>query len=137
MNRKDDETEVEAAETQRLDKWLWYARLVKSRTMASGLVSNGRVRVNRQRVDKPSHALRIGDVVTATVNRRIIVAKVLAPGLRRGPAVEARMLYEDLSPPPQVGDGSELGARLGQPVPGPRPDKRQRRELSALKRREQ
>lgn len=135
MSRKDEETGAVAAGTQRLDKWLWFARLLKSRTMAAGLVSDGRVRVNRQRVDKPSHALHVGDVVTATVHRRVVVAKVLALGQRRGPAVEARLLYEDLSPPPQP-ETAETAERGGGAAPGPRPDKRERREIAAFKRRD-
>ena len=136
MSREDDETEAEAAGTQRLDKWLWFTRLVKSRTLAAGLVSDGRVRVNRERLDKPSHALRVGDVVTATVHRRVVVAKVLALGRRRGPAAEARLLYEDLSPPPPPPEDATTAERGGGMAPGPRPDKRERREINAFKRRE-
>lgn len=84
---------------QRLDKWLWFARVVKSRTMAAGLVTSGKVRVNRQKVDKPAHALKPGDVVTVSVGRRVRVLKVVASGLRRGPASEAHGLFDELTPP--------------------------------------
>jgi ribosome-associated heat shock protein Hsp15 len=83
---------------QRLDKWLWFARVVKSRTLAASLVTSGKVRVNRQRIDKPAHALKPGDVVTVSVGRRVRVLKVVAPGLRRGPASEAHELFEELAP---------------------------------------
>lgn len=83
---------------QRLDKWLWYARVVKTRSLAAALVTRGRVRVNRERIQKPSQTVKPGDVITASVSRDMRVLKVLLPGTRRGPASEAQTLYEDLSP---------------------------------------
>jgi ribosome-associated heat shock protein Hsp15 len=80
----------------RLDKWLWQARLCKTRTVASRLVAEGAVRVNAERVLKPATLLRIGDGVTFAQGRTIRVLRVRALGLRRGPAPEARELYEDL-----------------------------------------
>lgn len=96
-----DEVEPQASAPtsgQRLDKWLWFARVVKSRTLATGLVTSGKVRVNRQRVDKPAHALKVGDVVTVSVGRNVRVLKFVAPGVRRGPASEAQGLFEELTP---------------------------------------
>ena len=55
---------------QRIDKWLWYTRAIKSRTLAAGLVEDGRVRINREKITKPSHGVKIGDVVTASINDR-------------------------------------------------------------------
>ncbi|MGD9670434.1 MAG: RNA-binding S4 domain-containing protein [Hyphomicrobiaceae bacterium] len=83
---------------QRLDKWLWFARVVKSRTLAAGLVTSGKVRVNRQKIDKPAHAVKIGDVVTVSVGRKVRILKVVASGIRRGPASEAQGLFEELTP---------------------------------------
>ena len=83
----------------RLDKWLWHARLVKSRTLASRLVTEGKVRVNREKVTKPAYSIKPGDVITAAIHARIRVLRVLHLGARRGPASEAQALYEDLSPP--------------------------------------
>lgn len=83
---------------QRLDKWLWYARVVKTRTLAQKLVAGGTVRVNGQRVTQPDHRLAIGDGLTILVHERLRVLKVVAPGEKRGPASEAALLYEDLSP---------------------------------------
>jgi ribosome-associated heat shock protein Hsp15 len=83
---------------QRLDKWLYFARLAKSRTLAADLILAGKVRVNRARAGKPSQLLRTGEVVTIALHGRVLVLKVLAPGQRRGPAPEARGLYEVLSP---------------------------------------
>lgn len=126
-----DDTAKTEAGTQRLDKWLWFTRLVKSRTLAASLVSGGKVRLNRVRVEKPSHVVRVGDVVTATAHQRVRVLKVLALGERRGPPAAARLLYEDLSPP-VVSTGPPMIA--AGPTSGGRPTKKERRELTALKR---
>jgi ribosome-associated heat shock protein Hsp15 len=85
---------------QRLDKWLYFARLAKSRTVAADLILGGKVRINRARVGKPSQLLRIWEVVTIALHGRVLVLKVLDAGRRRGPAAEARTLYEVVSPPP-------------------------------------
>jgi ribosome-associated heat shock protein Hsp15 len=85
---------------QRLDKWLYFARLAKSRTLAAEWILAGKVRVNRARAGKPSQLLRPGEVVTIALHGRVLVLKVLAAGERRGPASEARGLYEVLSPAP-------------------------------------
>jgi ribosome-associated heat shock protein Hsp15 len=85
-------------EVQRLDKWLWFVRLVRSRTSAAALVGDGKVRVNRERASKPSQTLRVGDVVTVAVRAQVRVLRVLAVGARRGPPAEARRLYEELTP---------------------------------------
>jgi ribosome-associated heat shock protein Hsp15 len=110
------------AEAQRLDKWLWFARVVKSRTLAAALVIDRKVRVNRERASKPSQMLRVGDVVTVAVHARVRVLKVLAAGARRGPPAEACLLYEDLTP--QVtgrgGAGSEASPIDEPTVRGPR-----------------
>lgn len=82
---------------QRIDKWLWFARIVKTRAVAAALVTGGHVRVNRQKVVKPSHDIGPDDVVTATVAGRVRVLRVLGCAVRRGPATDAQALYEDLS----------------------------------------
>lgn len=78
---------------QRLDRWLWFARLMKSRTSAAQLVGSGKVRVNRVRVVKPSHPLREGDVLTIALRSEVRVIEILSLGDRRGPPQEARLLY--------------------------------------------
>jgi ribosome-associated heat shock protein Hsp15 len=85
--------------SQRIDKWLWFARVVKTRSLATTLVSRGAVRVNRQKISKPSHPVAPGDILTLAIGGRIRVLKVLAAGTRRGPVAEARLLHEDLSAP--------------------------------------
>jgi len=83
---------------QRIDKWLVFARVVKSRSLAARLVQAGRVRRNRDKAQQTSDTVNVGDVLTITLDRRILVYRVLHAGLRRGTAEEARRLYEDLSP---------------------------------------
>lgn len=82
----------------RLDKWLWYARFYKSRTLAAGACTAGRIRVNGAPIDKANQVIKTGDVLTFPHGPRIRVVRVLALGARRGPASEARLLYEDLAP---------------------------------------
>lgn len=86
-------------EIQRLDKWLWFARFFKTRSLAARLCEGGRVRINRVPVAKAHQAIRVGDVLTFPQARQIRVVRVLALGDRRGPASEAQRLYEDLAPP--------------------------------------
>jgi len=83
---------------QRLDKWLWHARIARTRSMAGRLVAGGKVRVNRQRVTKPAHPLHPGDVITLMLAGRVWVLRIEALAERRGPAAEARGLYADLTP---------------------------------------
>jgi ribosome-associated heat shock protein Hsp15 len=115
------------ASRQRLDKWLWFARIVKSRTLAAKLVSDGHVRVNSTRIDTPAKAVGPGDVLTVSLPQDVKVLKILASGSRRGPFEEARLLYKDLSPPPQAGDGAILMPK--REAGAGRPTKRDRRVL--------
>ncbi len=82
---------------QRLDKWLWFARFAKTRTLAAKLVTSGFVRVNGQRTDNAAKAVAVGDVVTIALSRATLVVRVEGLGERRGPAPEARQLYIDLN----------------------------------------
>lgn len=88
-----------AGEAIRLDKWLWQARFCKSRALAARLVTEDVVRLNGARVTKPAAALKIGDGLSFAVGGRVRIVRVLALGLRRGPASEARTLYADLDEP--------------------------------------
>ncbi|BBB95799.1 MULTISPECIES: RNA-binding S4 domain-containing protein [Bradyrhizobium] len=81
---------------QRLDKWLWHARLVKARTSAAELVASGHVRVNGTREKSPGHPVKAGDVVTVALDNSVRVLKVTGFAERRGDASSARVLYEDL-----------------------------------------
>lgn len=86
----------EDAGWQRLDKFLFHARFVKTRGLAGRLIAAGGVRINRQITEKPHARLRPGDVLTLALPVGVLVIRVLALGRRRGPAVEARRLYEEI-----------------------------------------
>lgn len=83
----------------RIDKWLWHARVTKTRSLAAKLVETGGVRVNHCKIVKPAHDVGPGDVVTVAIHESVRVLKVLAPGLRRGPASEARQLFQEIEAP--------------------------------------
>ncbi|MFN3656068.1 MAG: S4 domain-containing protein [Pseudolabrys sp.] len=85
----------ELAGRQRIDKWLWHARMVRTRSAAAALVAAGHVRVNAVRVTAPGHLLRTGDVVTLALDRAVRVIEVTGFCARRGDAAAARALYRD------------------------------------------
>ena len=121
------------AQSRRLDKWLWFARVVKSRTMAAGLIEDGKARLNRCKVLKPSQGVRTGDVLTVAVGPRVRVLKILALGERRGPPTEARALFEDLTSRDAVGASAAPPAQAARPPGSGRPTKRDRRQVERLK----
>ncbi|MCC7320410.1 MAG: RNA-binding S4 domain-containing protein [Rubellimicrobium sp.] len=82
----------------RLDKWLWQARFCRSRSLAAALVAEGRVRVNAEPALKPARPVGPGDVLTFVQGGAVRVLRILACGTRRGPASEARLLYEEIAP---------------------------------------
>jgi ribosome-associated heat shock protein Hsp15 len=83
-------------ERQRLDKWLWHARVVKARTSAVRLVEAGHVRINGVREKAPGHGVKPGDVLTIALDNSVRILKVAGFSDRRGDAAAARVLYEDL-----------------------------------------
>lgn len=119
-------------EKQRLDKWLFFSRAVKSRTLAQKLIETGAVRVNSERTERSDHKVGAGDVLTMTIHNQLRVWRILDAGERRGPAPEAQGLYEDLSPPPlPKADPIPL---FGQREPGSgRPTKKERRDIDRLR----
>jgi ribosome-associated heat shock protein Hsp15 len=119
----------------RVDKWLWHARFFKSRTLATRLVSAGRLRVNRRIIAKPRYLVGPGDVLTFAKGPNIRVIEVLAIGKRRGPAAEASTLYNDLSPPrPRKREEAGPDPRPARRDPGSgRPTKRERRATDRLR----
>jgi len=114
---------------QRIDKWLFFARLVKSRSLAAKLAQSGRVRVNRAKITQAAYAIKAGDVLTINLDRRVLVWKVLDTGHRRGPAAEARLLYDDLSPAAPPLEKGVLAAPPLRPRGAGRPTKKERRAL--------
>lgn len=114
----------------RLDKWLWYARVVKTRTLAQKLVASGVVRVDSIRITGPDYKIAPGMVLTMTVQERIRIFKIVALGKSRRPASEAALLYEDLSPPVLPREKTLPG--IDRPKGAGRPTKRERRETDAF-----
>lgn len=114
---------------QRLDKWLWCARLTKTRSGAARLIAAGKVRINGERTLKPSRLVHAGDVITAAHLGRLSVIRVVDIAKRRGPASAAQTLYEDLTPkdisPPERPQAQMHACR--------RPTKRDRRRLHAFR----
>jgi ribosome-associated heat shock protein Hsp15 len=112
---------------QRLDRWLFFSRAVKSRSLAQKLIEAGVVRVNSERTIASDRRIGPGDVLTMTMHQQLRVWRVLSSGSRRGPAAEAATLYEDLSPPPLP--RKEAAPALGERLPGAgRPTKKERRQ---------
>ncbi len=86
-----------AAERQRLDKWLWFARLVKTRKQAVRLVEDSHVRIDARRTGVPAKSVGPGDVLTIALEREVRVLRILAIAERRGPHRDAQLLFEDLT----------------------------------------
>jgi len=90
-----DMTEGVERSKARLDQWLWFARFVKSRSLAARLCAAGAVTVNGSPVKKANHPVRMGDIVVLPQGGWQRTVRVVALGIRRGPAPEARLLYEE------------------------------------------
>jgi ribosome-associated heat shock protein Hsp15 len=114
---------------QRIDKWLWHARVVRTRSAAAALAVSGHVRVNGQRIDAASRAVHVGDVVTVALDRTVRVLKVTAFAERRGAAESARVLVEDLTPPAEPMSLRAAAPGVRQAGAG-RPTKRERRAIA-------
>jgi ribosome-associated heat shock protein Hsp15 len=118
-------------EKQRIDKWLFFARAVKSRALAAKLASGGHVKINERTSDGADNPVRVGDVLSIRLERHVLIWKVLALGGRRGPAPEAQLLYEDLTPAKPEKDQT---VKDGQRDPGAgRPEKKERRAMERLR----
>ena len=119
---------------ERLDKFLFFARAIKSRTLAQKIIETGAIRVNSEKTDRSDHKVGAGDVLTMALHGRIVVWRIIDPGTRRGPASEAQGLYEDLSPAPlPKEDRPPYDAAIAPRGDGAgRPTKKQRRETDRL-----
>lgn len=130
--------EPDSQNTQRIDRWLWFARFLKTRSLATKFVEQGKTRLTSPtasepvRVTKASYLVRVGDVLTFPIGRRVRVIKVLGIAARRGPAPEAQQLYEDLAPPAAT-ETSHTKDPTTKPENARRPNKRERRALLDLK----
>jgi ribosome-associated heat shock protein Hsp15 len=129
---------MERDDRHRIDKWLWHVRLFKSRSLASEAVGGGKVKLDGERV-KPAHEVRVGQRLNVTLGDRAIEVEILRLPTRRGPASEAQICYAETA---QSVERSAIYreqrrlASLLRPQPDHRPDKRERRQLDQLKRRQ-
>ncbi|GAB5509937.1 MAG: RNA-binding S4 domain-containing protein [Hyphomicrobiales bacterium] len=141
MTAKNDHTPSgadSAPDKLRLDRWLFFSRLVKSRSLAAKLIETGHVRVNGEKTHQAKRAVGPSDVLTITLPHdrlsAVKIIKLVACGTRRGPASEAQTLYEDMTPPPPPKEDKEVAASRFAPSPGRRPTKHERQGLQRMKR---
>jgi ribosome-associated heat shock protein Hsp15 len=117
-------------ERQRIDKWLWHARVVRTRSAAAALAASGRVRLNGRRLEGASQPVRLGDVLTVALDRCVRVLKVAGFAERRGSAEIARALSEDMLAAAEQGSAQRRDPAVAVRPPGTRrPTKRERRAI--------
>ena len=126
------ETQPANGSRQRIDKWLFFTRMVKSRSLAQSHVQSGHVRINGERCSQPSQMVKPGDRVELTLERRDVVLLVRLAGERRGRYEEARLLYEDLSPPPGEAKRLTPYEQAIRATGSGRPTKKERRAIDKL-----
>lgn len=129
--------ELTELESQRVDKWLFHARFIKSRALATKLVNARRLRVNGEKISKASFKLRIGHILIFELNDRILVIEILGINATRRPYKEACLLYDDQSPEPEAKQDKTQPDFLEKPFLREkgtgRPTKKQRRETDRFK----
>ena len=127
---------IEKIDNHRLDKWLWYARFFKTRSLATAAINGGKVHLNAQRV-KPAHRVRVGDRLSVSLQGIVAEFEILGLPLRRGPASEAVSHYAETGASAKrratLREQQRL-ADISRPRPVARPDKRERRRLVRLHR---
>ena len=119
---------MESRESRRLDKWLWYSRFFKSRSLATKFCASGKLRLNEKVVRKAHYGLHVGDVLTFPRGPHIRVVRVVGLGTRRGPASEAQTLYQDLTPAEPSPRPKPKSERRGKPT------KKERRDHARMRR---
>ena len=123
---------VKSNETIRIDKWLWFARFFKNRTVSARIISQGKVRLNGKRISKPSTTLKKGDALTFSQGNILRLVKVVELGKRRGPFREAVSLYDEIEEKMYV-DEAVFSNQVPHVFPkkkiDSKPDKRQRRDI--------
>lgn len=126
------EKQPSASLRQRIDKWLFFTRMVKSRSLAQTFVEAGNVRVNGEPVRQSSQQIKPGDKVELYLDRQTKILIVLGPSERRGPFEEARKLYDDQTPlPPEKDTLTTFEQAVREPGAG-RPVKKDRRAIDRL-----
>lgn len=128
-----EEKQPQSDSRQRLDKWLFFARMAKSRSIAQRRIAAGDVRVNDQKILHASYTVRAGDRVVLAAGTRSRVLIVRAAGARRGPYEEARQLYDDVTPAAQEQQLSNVSSHATREAGTGRPTKKQRRVLDELR----
>jgi len=126
------ETQPGSGSRQRIDKWLFLTRMVKSRSLAQSHIQSGHVRINGERALQPSQMVKTGDRVELALERRDVVLIVKSGGERRGPYEEARLLYEDLTPPPDEAKRLTPYEQAMRATGTGRPTKKDRRAIDKL-----
>lgn len=126
---------AEPIRKERLDRFLFFSRALKSRTLAQKVIETGAIRINSERTIRSDHKVGAGDVLTMTLHERIVIWRILDCGTRRGPAAEAQGLYEDLSPPalPRAERSPYEAAIAPRDEGAGRPTKRERRLTDKLR----
>lgn len=120
-----------SAESQRIDRWLWHARMVRTRASAAALAQSGHVRLNGQRIKAPACAVRPGDVLTIALPNVVKVLRVIGFSPRRGGSSDAKCLFEDLSPPKE--QKKSIPDLLRREPGTGRPTKKDRRAVDRLR----
>ncbi len=121
----------------RIDKWLWYCRFFKTRTLATMLCNSSKLRLNEEIVRKAQKSVHVGDVLTFPLGHDVRVIRVVALGSRRGPASEAQTLYEDLEPPQPHSRKERATSGVARREAGSgRPTKTERRATDRLRERD-
>ena len=118
--------------TLRLDIYLYYIRIFKSRSLATKFVSNNRLRISGQVTQKPHKMISIGDVLTMIVNENIMIIKVLDIPNRRGPYSETLNFYKDITPIENIPKKENLNIKFKFVERVGRPTKRERRQIDRL-----
>ena len=116
----------------RLDTWLWYARFYKSRSLASKSILAGKLRVNSNKIIKPASKVKINDVLTINHVNMVRIIQVQSLGARRGPAIEAQTLYNDLSPDVTAASKIKGVSEKSKKDTNKRPTKKDRRILDKI-----
>ena len=129
--------ETEQILAQRIDKWLFHSRFIKSRALATKLDNSKRIRVDGEKISKASYKLKISDIITFDLNDRIMVIEILGINATRRPYKEACMLYDDQSPAPEPQQDKNTPDFLAAPFLREkgtgRPTKKQRRETDEFR----
>ena len=119
--------------SRRLDQWLWYARIFKTRGAASKFCQTGKVTIDGIMVNKAKTPVNVGVILSFKKDKLEKVLKIEGLGYRRGPAIEAQALYEDLSPPPPTKEGKLINSPMLRERGTGRPTKAERRAMEKLR----